>query len=161
MFKYHGKTTHCLFRREPAKRPRRHETKRFVIYSLLVLALMLPACSPVSIVTCAKGEQISVQDMIYFGTASPTGVIPRDKWSEFLKVTVTPRFPKGFSVWQAKGQWQSEEGEILQESSYILSLIHPDNDFSEKAVQEIIDQYKSQFHQEAVLRIKFPACMSL
>ncbi|MGZ8215472.1 MAG: DUF3574 domain-containing protein [Methylosarcina sp.] len=161
MFKYHGKTTHCLFRRKPAKRLRKHETNRFVIHSLLALALMLEACSPVSIVTCSQGERVAVQDMLYFGTASPIGVISRDKWSEFLRVTVTSRFPKGFSVWQAKGQWQSEEGEILRESSYILSLVHPDNDSSEKAVQEIIDQYKSQFRQDAVLRVRFPACMSL
>jgi hypothetical protein len=160
MFNFQNKTP-CCRPCEPTKKLRNRASNGFVTVVLLVSSVLLSACSALSRPSCSEGEQLSVQDMLYFGTASPIGIISPDKWSEFLKLTVTPRFPQGFSVWQGNGQWRSADGTLRHELSYILSLVHPDNDFSEKAVQEIIAQYKSQFRQEAVLRVRFPACLSM
>jgi hypothetical protein len=97
---------------------------------------------------------------MYFGTAKPAGVVTAEEWSEFLRVAVTPRFPQGLSAWQASGQWKGADGVIVQEASYVLSLVHPDDERSESAVRAIASEYKSRFSQEAVLRLKSHVCAS-
>ena len=39
--------------------------------------------------------------------------------------------------------------------------IHPDTEESELAVNEVMSKYKAEFQQEAVLRVRSSACMSL
>ncbi len=43
----------------------------------------------------------------------------------------------------------------------MLSLVHPHSAAAEKAVLELIASYKARFQQEAVLRVKANACISL
>lgn len=160
MSRVQNKTERC-FRGKPAKKRRNTAVKDCLTTVCLASSLMLSACASLPRPACPKEEPLSVQEMLYFGTAGPAGIVSRSQWSDFLKFTVSPRFTQGFTVWQGNGQWQSVDGTIQHESTYILSLVHPDNDSSEQAVQEIISRYKLQFRQEAVLRVKFPACMSL
>lgn len=149
----------CL-RGKRSKKLRNHAVSGCLITAFLASAWLLSACSSLSRPSCAQGEQSSVHDLLYFGTASPIGIISQDKWSDFLRLTVTPRFPQGFTSWQGNGQWRSADGMIEHELTYILSLVHPAAPLSERAVQEIIDQYKQQFRQESVLRVKFSVCVS-
>jgi hypothetical protein len=112
-------------------------------------------------VSCKSGEQTAVQDLLYFGTEKPSGRVTPQDWAQFLGEAVTPRFPDGLTAWQAWGQWRSAAGEVVQEPSYVLSLVHPDSAANEQAIGELVASYKSRFQQEAVLRVKFHACMSL
>ena len=110
---------------------------------------------------CAATERRLVQDLLYFGTAKPTGVVTAAEWTDFLGGVVTPRFPQGLTVWQASGQWRGADGAIVREPSFVLSLIHPADEASETAIRAIIDEYKARFRQEAVLRVRSQACVSL
>lgn len=114
-----------------------------------------------SVMFCGESERLAVQEMVYFGAESPGGHVTTEAWEQFLSEIVTPRFPAGFSAWQASGQWRSASGRIIREPSYVLSLIHPDDPVPNKAVQEIVASYKTRFLQEAVLRVKAHTCMSL
>ncbi len=125
-----------------------------------VLATAITACAPMKNIICKGGEQLAIQESLYFGTAKPNGVVLPEEWADFLKGIVTPRFPQGLSVSQAFGQWRSADGSIVRESSHVLILIHPDDKFNEQAVLEIISYYKSRFQQEAVLRVRSHACVS-
>ena len=125
------------------------------------LSLLLPGCSSLQHGDCAPGEQAAVSDLLYFGTNMPGGIVTPEEWTKFLSATVTPRFPAGLTVWQASGQWQSSDGKLTSEGSYVLSLIHPADAQAETAVQAIVADYKTRFHQDAVLRVKAHACMSL
>jgi len=125
------------------------------------LSLLLPGCSSLQRGDCAPGEQAAVSELPYFGTNMPGGIVTPEEWTQFLSATVTPRFPAGLTVWQASGQWQSSDGKLTREGSYVLSLIHPADAQAETAVQAIVADYKTRFHQDAVLRVKAHACMSL
>jgi hypothetical protein len=128
---------------------------------LAVLAATLAACAPMHGAGCASAEQALVHDSLFFGTGKPRGgVVTSAEWVEFLKGTVTPRFPQGLTVSPASGQWRGADGAIVQEPSQLLQLVHPDDAASERAVQEVIAAYKAQFQQEAVLRVKARACVS-
>jgi uncharacterized protein DUF3574 len=127
---------------------------------LVTLALVLAACASMPQRACKGGEQAVTHDSLYFGTATPHSVVTSAEWAEFLRATVTPRFPQGFTSWEGSGQWRAASGEILREGSHVVSIVHPDDEPRERAVLEIIAAYKSQFRQEAVLRLKTHACAS-
>lgn len=110
---------------------------------------------------CSGDGQLAVQELLYFGTETPSGSVTPEAWAQFLSETVTPRFPEGLSTWQASGQWRSASGKIMREPSYVLSLVHPEDARLNEAVQEIIAFYKTRFRQEAVLRVRVTTCTSL
>lgn len=130
---------------------------RTVVLALASSTLVGCAGAPL----CGTGQAAAVQDLIYFGTDTPSGPVSPQAWAEFLSGTVTPRFPEGLTVWQATGQWRSAAGPVIKESSFVLSLVHAGSGASDLAVREVIESYKASFQQEAVLRVRSSACMSL
>ncbi len=133
---------------------------RLYVAAFLALAITIVGCTSVHVPSCLPGEQRAISDVLYFGTAKPHGVVTPEEWAEFLRSTATPRFPRGLTVWQASGQWQSAGGAVAREDAHVLNLVHPDNDPTEKAIREIVAEYKSQFQQDAVLRVKAHTCVS-
>ncbi|UVT21580.1 MAG: DUF3574 domain-containing protein [Nitrospira sp.] len=132
---------------------------RSVLGSLLLLVSAV-GCATMNVTPCGDG-QLAVQELLYFGTETPSGHVTPEDWAKFLSDTVTPRFPEGLSAWQAAGQWRAASGEVIREPSYVLSLVHSDEAMLNKAVQEIVASYKMRFQQEAVLRVRSHACKSL
>ena len=126
----------------------------------LVLALSLSACASLHGLDCKSGEQLAIQDSLYFGTGKPNGVVTAGEWAEFLQTEVTARFPQGLTVHEASGQWRGADGAIVREATHVLQLVHPDDAPSDKRVAEIIASYKVKFQQEAVLRVRAVACVS-
>jgi hypothetical protein len=122
------------------------------------MSLALAACVSPQHLSCRPGEQLEVQDTLYFGTAWARGPVTAQEWAKFLQLSVTPRFPQGFTVSQATGQWRGADGTIVQESTYVLSVIHPDGAPSEAAIAEIVASYKTAFEQESVLRSRTETC---
>ncbi|SAK93016.1 DUF3574 domain-containing protein [Caballeronia ptereochthonis] len=127
---------------------------------MVCLSVMLSACAATAKQACAPGEQRIVSDMVYFGTARPTGTVAPEEWDDFLRTEVTPRFAQGFTVWRANGQWRTADGSIVREASYVLSLVHPDDEASDAAVGAIRERYRARFEQESTLRVRHAACAS-
>lgn len=126
----------------------------------LLLPLLASGCAQWPAAGCGSGQQAAVQDLLYFGTATPDGVVSASDWQGFVDGVVTPRFPDGLSVWPASGQWKSAAGPIVREGSYVLNLVHPDDTKAEAAIADIVRTYKTRFRQEAVMRVRAPACIS-
>jgi hypothetical protein len=133
----------------------------FAIQISLLCLLFQTGCTTYLQPGCAIGEEHSINELLYFGTAKPNGVVSPEEWQEFLRTTVTPRFPNGFTSWSAQGQWQGNAGAIVRETTFILNLIHLDDNRSETAINAIVNEYKIRFEQEAVLRVKIPVCTDL
>ena len=133
---------------------------RSPLLTAAAMTLTLAACVSPQHLSCGPGEQLRVLDTLYFGTHSQRGAVTADEWRKFLDTTVTPRFPQGLTVAQASGQWRGADGTIVRESTYVLSLIHPDGAPSEAAIAEIVASYKSAFEQESVLRSRAETCAS-
>lgn len=146
-----------IYRKEPAIH------RRMLRGSLgaLLLVVSLMGCGTMKGVPCEGDGRLAVQELLYFGTKTPSGHVTPEAWTQFLGEVVTPRFPEGLSTWRASGQWRSAAGEIIREPSYVLSLVHPNDPASNKALQDIIVTYKTRFQQEAVLRVTSHTCMSL
>lgn len=138
----------------------RVELNWFRVAGVVAVSLAVTACASSPRLTCGAGEQRGVLTSLYFGTVRPGGVVTADQWRAFVDRVVTPRFPQGLTSWEASGQWRSATGMIEREASYVLHVAHPDTDENELAVREITSTYKTEFQQEAVLRVRANACMS-
>ena len=118
---------------------------------ILVSALLLAGCASVATNPAGSPSQL---DRLYFGRAiADTGVVTDSAWSGFLRDVVTPRFPEGFTVLRAEGQWRGANGSIVREPSFVLEVVRQRTPAVETSLGEIIAEYKRRFHQEAVMRI--------
>ena len=75
--------------------------RRSGLAAVVGLIATLTACASMPAPSCKSGEQLAIHDSLYFGTGKPTGVVTPEEWAEFLRDTVTPRFPQGLTVSQA------------------------------------------------------------
>ncbi|MGO4262806.1 DUF3574 domain-containing protein [Lysobacter sp. TAB13] len=131
--------------------------------SLLSASLLcaLTACASLAPLPVKPGDPSACAerraDRVLFGMNSPDGPVSEAQWQAFLAEFVTPRFPAGLTVYQAKGQWRGDSGQVEQEDSRAIDLIHEDTAEERKRVVEIADEYKRRFKQEAVLIVSAPA----
>ena len=121
---------------------------RKIWFLALGLLVCLPACAPKAVI-----QNNMVEDTLYFGLSTPQGPVTSAQWEDFLAREVTPRFPDGLTVWDAKGQWKDAKGVIEKEPSKVLLLVHSADAKSDEAIQQIIDDYKKRFDQESVMRV--------
>jgi len=75
-------------------------------------------------------------------------------WARFVATEVTPRFPDGFTVIDARGQ------KISRERSKLLMIAMPPGADHDERLQKIIEAYKARFKQQSVGLILRPACVS-
>lgn len=113
----------------------------------VVLSLLLSACV----------QHSFVADRLYCGLSIPGGgVVSQTELDAFIAEAVEPRFPGGFTIWRARGQWRGGS-----EESVVIEIVHARDPQLDRAVQEIADAYRARFHQEAVLRVTAPVRMQL
>ena len=120
------------------------------------LSLLLTACATMT----PPVEQPVLADRLFCGRTIPGGgIVSDEEWTVFLRDVVTPRFPEGFTVWRADGQWRERDGTLAREPVMIIEIIHRAGLDHDRTIDEIADEYRKRFHQEAVLRVTMPARM--
>lgn len=99
---------------------------------------------------------------LYFGLNIPGGGrVDEAAWQSFVDQEITPRFPDGLTIDQVSGQWQDvQTGNTVQEPSRVLMVLYQPSTDSEAAIEAIRSAYKSQFQQDAVMRLDDSNCVS-
>lgn len=92
-----------------------------------------------------------MQERMFFGLSGPEGAIPDADWDAFMAEVVTPRFPGGLTVLEAKGQWQGRDKQVTRESSRVVEIIHDNSKGASRRVGEIAAEYRARYRQESVL----------
>ncbi len=83
------------------------------------------------------------------------------RWQQFLDREVTPRFPDGFSVLDAYGQWLPKGGATPEHlRSKALVVLHPDNAASRQRLDAIRSAWKTMTGDVSVLRASTAADVS-
>ena len=92
---------------------------------------------------------------LYFGTAMLDGAVTESQFQDFIDVYVTPHFPDGLTIVKANGRFRSEDGDVVNEQSFVLVLLYPYETFAEasRRIEGIRKCYKQQFNQQSVLRV--------
>ena len=96
--------------------------------------------------------------LLFFGTAirqgNHTGHIGGDEWKGFVESAIVPRLPDGFTVLEGQGFYRSAiDGAAARESTYILMVAHRNDADINGRLATIVEDYKTRFHQESVLRL--------
>jgi len=95
---------------------------------------------------------------LFFGMDKPTGgIVSEDEWQKFVAEIVTPRFPDGFTIDDALGQYLDGKT-LVREKSKQLILIYPRKfkTSSSRKIEEIRTAYIKAFDQKSVLRVDLP-----
>lgn len=126
-----------------------------------VAAALLGGCAHPGALRCDAGARPMIAERLYFGTERPGGVVSETDWQAFVGDTIATRFPAGFTTWEATGGWRGADGRALREASHVLEVMHPaDAAGAEDAIIATIADYRARFEQEAVLRVRAPACVA-
>lgn len=125
----------------------------------LIFVAGLGGCAVQQPLSCQAGKP-AVQTQLYFGLNKPSGgTVSAKEWQGFVRREIAPRFPEGFTIVDGRGFWLGEASHRLEaENSRIVLRIHDRTASADKAINEIIADYKHDFAQESVLRVDVPVC---
>jgi len=124
--------------------------------ALLVMAASFDAAATQELECSGAQKQWVVADLFF-----ARNHVSEAGFARFLATEVTPRFPGGFTVIDAKGQWRAPGSDrISRERSKVLTIAMPPDAANDKRLAEIIEAYKLRFKQQSVGLIVRPACVS-
>ncbi|BAY22096.1 hypothetical protein NIES2100_18590 [Calothrix sp. NIES-2100] len=86
-----------------------------------------------------------IQADLYFGQNAPGGgSISKNAFQKFVDREIAPRFP-GLTQFDAKGEVKNAAGKIVKEDSQVIRLILQDTLANEKAINDVLNAYKTKF----------------
>ncbi|AXI61261.1 DUF3574 domain-containing protein [Pseudomonas kribbensis] len=105
-----------------------------------------------------------VRTELYFSVGSidgKEGVVSPARWREFLDQEVTTRFPDGFSVLDAYGQWKDHDAKVPERlATKVIVILHEGSPKRESDIEAIRLAYKRITGDLSVLRLSQPAQVS-
>ena len=124
--------------------------------AVYLLALVAPASAQTA---CPVALQPWSRIELHLGLGLPGGgVVSRAQFRNFLEGTVTPRFPDGYTVLEATGNYRYKSGKIAAEPARVLVILTKAPDEAARRVEEIVRIYKARFRQESVGRTQRIEC---
>src|SRR5262245_38051928 len=122
-------------------------------------AFALTGCAGMQPLACAAGTSPMTKYELFLGQNIGTmGHVSDEEWRRFLSEEVTPRYPDGFTVLEAAGQWRDPMGRIISEESRDLVVIVRDPVAESPKITTIRETYKTRFRQDAVLLVQSRIC---
>jgi hypothetical protein len=128
--------------------------------ALVVLALMTGADAQVLECRGVQKPQ-QVAELMFGRKIGDRIAVSETQWARFVDREITPRFPDGLTVLDARGQWRdTERKRIVREPSKLVQIVLPGKPEDIEHLTAIAEAYKSRFRQQAVGMILRPACVS-
>lgn len=121
-----------------------------------MIARLLLVLAPLLLAACAATPPCRTHTALFLGTAigEQGQVVSEADWQRFVADEVAARFPDGFSLVDATGQYRSPvTGNVVSEKTRILTLVHADEPVIHRSIDAIAAAYKARFRQESVLRV--------
>ena len=108
---------------------------------------------------CLPPAHPMVSAELFFGRSVGNRMVSEKEFATFLAAEVTPRFPDGLTVLDARGQWRNGNSAIIaHEASKLVKVIFADDAARRADLDAIAASYKLKFHQESVLISLQPVC---
>jgi len=124
---------------------------------LLMLAALASPVVAEPVLQCSGTQKAWVVAELLFGRTRVSDA----RWTRFLATEITPRFPDGLTVLDARGQWRNPKTDrISRERSKVVMIAMPPGADNDARLRQIIDAYRTRFKQQSVGLIVRPACVS-
>jgi hypothetical protein len=131
---------------------------RSVLAILLTLAAVVVAQAQTE---CRTGKPQQVAELMFGRKIGDRIAVTDAAWARFVDREITPRFPDGLSVIDARGQWRdTEKNRIVREPSKLVQIVLPGKAEDDQHLAEIAEAYKKKFQQQSVGIIVRAACVA-
>jgi Protein of unknown function (DUF3574) len=105
-------------------------------------------------------EPQQVAQLLFGRNVEDRARVSEADFNGFVAREVSPRFPDGFTVIDAAGQWRdARRGTIVHEAAKIIEIVLPAGEDNRPKIEAIVEAYKLQFQQQSVGLIVAPACV--
>ena len=130
-----------------------------------ILAVLLLVLGPVpaawaQATSCPPPTRPMLRAEFYFGRniGGRVGVSER-QWARFLAREITPRFPDGLTVLDARGQWRDPARQVLvREPSKLVVIVAADDADTRRRLAEVAAAYKKRFRQKSAGLVLSTVC---
>lgn len=102
---------------------------------------------------CPYSEQHWLETKLYMGLSRSGGAaVSRREWDQFVTDNFVVKFPHGFTIVETTGYWQDQTtGATVYENGKQVVILHEATQDNDTIINEIAEQYRSQFDQQSVL----------
>jgi Protein of unknown function (DUF3574) len=105
-------------------------------------------------------EPQQVAQLLFGRNVEDRARVSEADFNGFVAREVSPRFPEGFTVIDAAGQWRDKRrGTIVHEAAKVIEIVLPAGEDNRPKIEAIVEAYKLQFQQQSVGLIVAPACV--
>jgi hypothetical protein len=129
--------------------------------AVLAGLLTLTGCASLPPACVAPAEWMASAELLFGRNVGGRLAVSDAAFAGFLASEITPRFPDGLTVLDAKGQWHDgDTNRLIHEPSKLVLIIFRDDPARRLAIAAIADAYKRRFIQHSVLTSIRTACVS-
>ena len=123
------------------------------------MALLMALWTIPAQAACPPGQSEMLTVRLYFGQSMHGKPVAASAWRDFVARMVTPRFPGGFTLYDAQGQWRDPRTRrIAREASKVIEIAAPQTRDLQVRIAEIRKDYAARFHQQSVGLLTLPGC---
>jgi hypothetical protein len=134
---------------------------RHLLAVILVLSLLGTSASAQTAACSAPLKPQQVAELLLGRKIGDRLGVSETQFLNFLDREITPRFPDGLTVYDARGQYRdSERNRIVREPSKVVMIVLTGNPEDMMRLNEIADAYKKRFRQQSVGIVLRQACVS-
>jgi hypothetical protein len=128
----------------------------------MVLALALSGSAGAQTIAChADLEPREVAELLFGRKIGNRLGVSETQWGRFVDAEISPRFPDGLTVFDAKGEWRDAGRKaIVHEPSKAVEIVLPGKPDDLDQLNRIAQAYKTRFRQQSVGIVIRGACVS-
>jgi hypothetical protein len=139
--------------REPLRRVAVLTPRVLIALAAALVVLAAPHISAAQEPSCPlANEKPMLVTQLFFGlSVKGRGPVTRGEWTAFVRRNVAPRFPDGFTVYEAEGQWLNPASHaVVRENSKVMIIAAEDTADVRTKIAEVSELYRKAFHQQSV-----------
>jgi hypothetical protein len=135
--------------------------RSFPLLIAVAAVQLLSACTMLPQACVPPAESMVSAELLFGRKIGDRVGVGEAAFAAFLAREITPRFPDGLTVVDAKGQWRdSDRGAIVREPSKLVLLTFRDDPARREKLGAIAEAYKQQFRQQSVLISLRTSCVT-
>ena len=135
--------------------------RRFALFIVLAAVPVLSACTVLPQACVPPAESMVTAELLFGRKIGDRIGVSDAAFAAFLAREITPRFPDGLTVIDARGQWRDRDrGGLVREPSKLVLLTFRDDAAKRENLVAIADAYKRQFRQQSVLTSLRASCVT-
>jgi hypothetical protein len=128
---------------------------------VIAIAAALSGCASLPQACVPPAQTMASVELVFGRKIGDRLGVSNAAFAHFVTREITPRFPDGLTVLDARGQWRdSARGILVHEPSKVVLISFPDDEPRRAALVAIVDAYKKTFAQHSVLTSLRTACVS-